>query len=194
MSGRPILIVPGWTNSGPEHWQSRWEREMPGCRRVQQRDWDHPDRGEWIAALDNAVRAAPAPPVLVAHSLGCLAVAWWAAAFPAPVHGALLVAPVDVEQADTPAELRSFGPVPIARLPFPSTVVASRSDPYAAFDRARAFAEAWGARLVDAGDAGHLNAASGHGPWPQGERLLRELLEVMGTGERGEEEACRGRS
>jgi predicted alpha/beta hydrolase family esterase len=125
----PVLIVPGYTNSGPEHWHSRWERALPNCSRVEQRDWEHPVRSEWEEALAAAIRAQSAPPVLVAHSLGCLTVAHWASGATAPVRAALLVAPPDVEQADTPAVLRDFAPVPLRQLSFPSILVASGTDP-----------------------------------------------------------------
>jgi len=178
----PVLIIPGWNDSGPGHWQTLWERANPGWTRVEQADWDHPDPAEWIATLDRAVKAAAAAPLLVAHSLGALAVAAWAAARPdARVAGALLVAPADVERADAPAELRPFAPVPMERLPFPSILVASRDDPHLAWSRAEALAAAWGARLHDAGLAGHLNADAGFGPWPGGERLLAELASESTT-------------
>jgi uncharacterized protein len=61
------------------------------------------------------------------------------------------------------------------RLPFPSVVVASTDDPYVSVARATEFAEAWGSRLTLIGDAGHINGASGHGPWPDGEAMLFEL-------------------
>jgi predicted alpha/beta hydrolase family esterase len=182
----PVLIVPGWTNSGPEHWQSRWERVHPEWRRVEQVDWDRPEPGPWLAALDAAIGEAHArtgrAPVLVGHSLGALLPALRAAAQPTvgvtarAVAGALLVAPPDVEQPDTPAALRAFGPVPLAPLPFPSVLAASRDDAYLSYARAEQLARAWGARLHDCGTAGHLNTASGHGPWPDGERLLAALL------------------
>lgn len=178
----PVLVVPGWTNSGPDHWQSRWLRAHPDWRRVEQRDWDLPDPAEWVAALDEAVREAGAaagrPPVLVGHSLGALLVPAWVASRPAGrAAAALLVAPADVERADTPAELRGFAPVPLDRLPFPSVLAASRDDPYVSWERAVDFAAAWGAELHDCGAAGHLNTAAGFGPWPEGERLLASLLE-----------------
>jgi predicted alpha/beta hydrolase family esterase len=174
----PVLIVPGWTGSGPAHWQTRWERANPAYRRVEQADWDAPDVAAWVAVLDGAVRAAPAPPVLVAHSLGCIAVAHWAAAgTPGRAAGALLVAPADVERPAAPAPIRCFAPIPRRPLPFPTVVVASRDDPYVAFDRAAALATAWGADLVDAGAAGHLNSDAGFGPWPAGEALLAGLLQ-----------------
>jgi uncharacterized protein len=173
----PILMVPGYTGSGPAHWQTLWEGDFPGAARVVQRSWTDPDPGAWTRALAEAVLAMAEPPVLVAHSLGCLTVARWAAEEPVVrVAAALLVAPPDVERGDTPPELRPFAPVPTKPLPFPCVIVASRDDPYASFERSAAFAESWGGRLVDAGMAGHINSAAGFGPWPEGERLLRELL------------------
>ena len=172
---QPILIIPGWMNSGPDHWQSRWE-SAHGYQRVQQQDWDSPVVADWVARLDEAIGASPMPPVLVAHSLGCIAVAHWAATHSSVrAAAAFLVAPADVEQADTPEPLRPFAPIPIQPLPFPTVVVASRDDPYATFDRAEVLARAWGAALVDAGMAGHLNTAAGLGPWPAGEALLHGL-------------------
>ena len=102
----PCLIVPGLGGSGPDHWQTRWETCLPHVARVVQRDWDRPDRDAWIEALVRAVREAPAPVVLVAHSLGCAVVAHAAARDPGiPVRAALLVAPADV---DSPAHAWSF--------------------------------------------------------------------------------------
>jgi predicted alpha/beta hydrolase family esterase len=178
----PVLVLPGWTSSGPEHWQSRWEHEHPGWRRVEQADWEHPEPVAWLATLDAAVaeaqRSTGRAPILVAHSLGALLVAAWVESRPAGVAaaGALLVAPPDVEHPDTPPELTPFAPMPRARLPFPSVLAASRDDPYLSWARAEVFAAAWGATLHDCGLAGHINAASGHGPWPEGERLLAALL------------------
>lgn len=174
----PVLIVPGWTGSGPDHWQSIWERSHTRFRRVEQRDWDAPECGEWVRTLDSAVREAAGPPLLVAHSLGCIAVAHWAARFDRPVAGALLVAPADVERPDAPEPIRGFAPVPLRPLPFPSILVASSDDPYLAPERARELARGWGSRLVEIGAAGHVNTAAGFGSWPEGLRLLAELSRV----------------
>lgn len=172
-----VLIVPGWNNSGPEHWQTLWERADPArFRRVEQRDWDTPLLEDWVRTLDAAIAEEPAPAIVVAHSLGCIAVAHWAARHPRPVAGALLVAPPDVERADMPAEVRGFAPVPRTPLPFRSLLVASDNDEWVTMDRAAHFARAWGSELVRAGAAGHINTAAGFGPWPQGERLLESLL------------------
>jgi predicted alpha/beta hydrolase family esterase len=172
----PVLIVPGWGDSGPQHWQTLWERANPGFRRVVQRDWQYPIRAEWVETLTREIRGTAQPAVVVAHSLGCIALAHCASGGALPLKGALLVAPPDVEDPDFPPVIEGFAPVPRARLPFPSVVVASRNDPFAAFERSRSLAEAWGSQFVDAGRGGHLNADAGFGPWPVGEALLAELL------------------
>ena len=177
---RPVFLVPGWKNSGPGHWQSLWESQLPDARRVEMPNWDFPRRAEWMEALDDALalhlRFDGPPPVLVGHSAGCLAIVHWAATHERPIHGALLVAPADVEREGAPEELQDFAPVPRQRLPFPSHVVATGDDPYLAADRARSFAQSWSARFTLLPRGGHLNAASGFGPWPRGEALLKELM------------------
>jgi predicted alpha/beta hydrolase family esterase len=172
----PVLTIPGLWNSGPQHWQTLWEARHPLFRRVQQRDFEQPDRSEWVANLEMAVTDCATPPVLAAHSLGCSLVAQWAEDCGGQgVLGAFLVAPSDVEHPDYPIEGRSFSYVPLTRLPFPSIVVASTNDVYVSVERARQFADAWGSRLVLIGDAGHINGASGHGPWPEGEAMLLDF-------------------
>ena len=173
-----VRIIPGLGGSGPAHWQSRWLQLRPECRRVEQRDWDDPDPDAWSAALDASVRAAPAPVVLVAHSLGCALVGHWVAAGGAVerVGGALLVAPCDTDTAGACGRIRRFAPMPALPLPFRSTVVASRNDPYASLDRARRFADDWGSAFIDAGAIGHINAASGLGDWLFGQVLLDTLI------------------
>ena len=170
-----VLLLPGLYDSGPEHWQSYWEREHPGYRRVEQRDWEAPDRREWVETLHRAITADSTPAVLVAHSLGCCLVAHWAAAHAGPVQGALLVAPSDVEAPGFPAGPTGFAPMPTVRLPFPSIVAASTDDEYITVPRAEHFAAAWGSRLEVVGPLGHLNSASGLGSWPEGFAFLREL-------------------
>jgi predicted alpha/beta hydrolase family esterase len=175
---RPILIIPGYGDSGPGHWQSLWEANLRYAKRVQMPNWFFPHRTDWVEALDTAIREASQsmPPVLVAHSLGCLAVAHWALHYQRPIHGALLVAPVDVERADALEAVKEFAPIPMFGLPFPSHVVASSNDPMASLDRSRALAEAWNSQFTEAGIAGHINTASGYGEWPRGEAFLQDLI------------------
>lgn len=174
-----VLLVAGLNNSGPGHWQSRWEESRPDCRRVALGLWDRPHRNTWVNQLNLAIRQAGRPVVLVAHSLGCLAVAWWAAlerpGSDGAVRGALLVAPPEVDRTPLDPRLRGFAPAPRAPLPFPALLVASRNDPYMAFAAARRLARDWGCELVDAGRAGHINAESGLSDWPFGQGLLDRL-------------------
>ena len=65
----PVLVLSGIGNSGPQHWQSLWQRRHPQWQRVNLGDWDSPVCDDWVRALDVAVRACPSPPMLVAHSL-----------------------------------------------------------------------------------------------------------------------------
>ena len=171
-----VITLPGLWNSGPQHWQTLWEQRYPAWTRIAHRDWNSPQCSEWVAELDAAIAASNSPPVLAAHSLSCTLVSHWAASGSAlRIAGAFLVAPSDVDAPSYPAEPVGFGPMPMARLPFPSIVVASSNDDYVSLARARAFAQAWGSKLVEIGPAGHINGASGYGPWPEGEQLLRDF-------------------
>lgn len=176
-----ILILPGWQNSGPEHWQSLWQQQNPAFRRVEQRDWETPKLDDWVNNITAEVERASGAVILVAHSLGCAAAVHWARtpmATAGKVKGALLVAAADVDREDMPAQIKDFAPMPLQQLPFLSTVVASSNDPYVSRQRVRAFADAWGSRLFDIGAARHINEPS-LGDWPEGKRLLRLLLESV---------------
>ena len=179
MNPSSIYLLPGWQNSGALHWQTVWEQTL-GYQRVQQHDWNHPKRGDWTARLQEVVVDAPEPVVLVAHSLGCILTAWWAAHSPdaAKVRGALLVAPGDVERPDLAAQIPGWSPIALQKLPFPAILVGSQNDPYCSAERARFLADRWGARWVDMGACGHINAESSLGDWPRGQVLLAELTKV----------------
>jgi predicted alpha/beta hydrolase family esterase len=176
-----VLTIPGLNNSGPGHWQTLWEARRGDCQRVDLGSWASPNRNAWVTRLDTAIREAEAPVVLAAHSLGCLAVAWWGAlqsqAYGWPVTGALLVAPPDCDRMETPETIGGFGPTPCAPLPFPSIVVASRDDPYIFFERAHSIAKNWGSKFMDAGHSGHINAESRLGDWAFGQSLLENLID-----------------
>ena len=180
-----LLIVPGLGDSGPTHWQSIWQRERADCERVELGMWDEPHRNVWVNQLNAAIRAAARPVVLVAHSLGCHAVAWWNA-LERPnsdvsdvgdkVLGALLVAPPAVEGRLADDRLASFAPLVRERLRFPSILAASRDDPFAEFGQSRKMARLWGSRFADAGWLGHINSESGVGDWPFGQHLVNRLV------------------
>lgn len=173
------LILPGIGDSDAAHWQSRWQNFNQNFFRVNQRSWSQPDRLEWVDALEQAVIRHGENVVLVAHSLGCLLVAHWVAQTRLKIKGALLVAPPDPE---TSPSAKIFGtlatgflPVPIQVFNFPSIVVASTNDPYSDFEFSKSIAKAWGSRLVNIGDEGHINTSSSLGNWQEGFDLYQQL-------------------
>ena len=173
-----LLIVPGWRDSAPGHWQSLWAASLPGAQRTVQDDWESPKREAWVAALAAQVLAAPGPVVIAAHSLGCITTVHLPPAAAARIQGALLVAPADPERRGV---LADFAPVPYQRLPYPNILVASTNDPYCPVRTAGAYARAWGSELVRLNNAGHINLESGHGPWPLGLALLQSLMADVPT-------------
>jgi predicted alpha/beta hydrolase family esterase len=169
MSTLTTLILPGVRGSGDAHWQSYWERAHPEYRRVHQRNWDQPDLVEWADTVAATARETGKELLLVAHSFGCLVAARVAAMLGKQVRGGLLVAPAD------PARFEAEHLIPQAGLAIPTVMVASSNDPWLALPRAHAMAATWGSRWINLGDAGHINADSGHGAWPEGWFLLEQL-------------------
>ena len=170
-----VVIVPGWRDSGPGHWQSLWAEGLDGAVRVEQDDWVSPRRESWVRAIGDLILAQDAPVVVAAHSLGCIATAHLQPEVTARIAGALLVAPADPERR---AALNDFAPVPYAKLPYRSVVVASSNDPFCPVRLAGAYARAWGSEFVRMQNAGHINVDSGHGDWPLGLALLQSLTET----------------
>lgn len=166
---RPVLLIPGIYNSGPTHWHSLWQARHPHVQRVEQSDWDHPDCRTWVQSLDAAVARAGEPPILVAHSLGCLVAAHWAAEASRPVHALLLVAVPDPEGPAFPADAHGFAPLPRALQPVgPRVMMTSTTDPYSTPEFSARCAQAWEAEHISLGALGHINADSGLADWPAG--------------------------
>ena len=167
-----LVIVPGWRDSGPGHWQTLWAEQIPGAVRVHQDDWITPVRTAWIASIGKTILEQPGPVVIAAHSLGCIATTHLPPEVAAKIQGALLVAPADPERRGI---LADFAPVPYQRLPCRSVLVASSNDPFCPVRTAGAYARAWGSEFVRLQDAGHINVEAGFGPWPLGLALLQSL-------------------
>ena len=168
-----ILIIAGWRDSPPGHWQSLWADQLPGAVRVLQDDWVAPSRKAWVASIARTVLAQTKRVVIAAHSLGCIATAHLPPEAAARIAGALLVAPADPERRGV---LADFAPVPYQNLPYPSIIVASNNDPYCPVRTAGAYARAWGSEFVRLQNAGHINLEAGFGPWPLGLALLQSLI------------------
>jgi len=171
-----LIIVPGWRDSPPGHWQSLWAQQWPGAVRVRQDDWEHPRRAAWVRSLTDSILAQEGPVVIAAHSLGCITTTHLPPAAVQRIQGALLVAPADPERRSV---LADFAPVPCQPLPYRSILVASSNDPYCPVRLAGAYARGWGSEFVRLPNAGHINLESGFGAWPLGWALLQSLFAVM---------------
>lgn len=167
-----FIIVPGWRDSGPGHWQSLWADRLDNAERLQQDDWVTPSRQAWVASLARTIALQASPVIIVAHSLGCITTAHLPAEAAARIQGALLVAPADPERR---AILSDFAPLPYQKLPYRSVLVASSNDPYCPVRLAGAYARAWVSEFVRVPDGGHINVESDHGEWPLGVVLLQSL-------------------
>jgi hypothetical protein len=165
------LIVPGLNSSGAAHWQTWFESQIPDAIRVIQGDWKRANLSEWSSRVRREISRRPGPILIAAHSFGALAAVQAAEDYRERIVGALLVAPADPEKFGVTHVL------PAGPLGFPATIVASSNDPWLRFDRATDLAIQWGADLVALGNAGHVNAEAGYGPWPLGLALLRQLEE-----------------
>ena len=175
-----ILILPGLGNVSEGHWQLRWADRMRTAAIVEQADWHEPDVDDWAATIDQACRLTTRPVVLVAHSLSVIALAHAGPRLPDNVRGAFLVAPPDIELSpEAPEATHAFRPILRDPLPFPSMLVASDNDPFCTVDRAVEFATCWGSDFHQAGEAGHINLDSGHGPWPEGLLMFTRLMQRL---------------
>lgn len=175
-----ILIVPGFKNSGPDHWHSRWEERIKSARRVEQDEWSKPVVEDWTARMAEEVNRSSKPVVIVAHSLGVATAVLAIPQFKHKVIGGFFVAPPDVANPKIrPKHLMTFGPYPRDPLPFPSIVVASQNDEFSSIEKAEDIAGAWGSMFVDAGERGHIDSAAGHGPWPEGSLTFAKFMQTL---------------
>lgn len=183
-----VLFVPGIGGSGAGHWQTIWQREIPHSHTVAQLDWNRPDLRTWLTVLERTIEGCRNPIILVAHSLGCALVAHWAlqssgkpAELPgAPVLGAMLVSPADVDRFAPELEaVRSFSPMPLQAFFIPSVVVASTDDPFVSAERAALFADRWGSELISMGPMGHIATEDGCGAWPRGRSILKDFADRL---------------
>jgi predicted alpha/beta hydrolase family esterase len=177
-----VLIVPGLRDYVPQHWQTLLASRLPQVRIVTPMGRDNLDCLRRVMAIEVQAAGIDGPIIVVAHSAGVIATLHWARLTRRPVRAALLAAPADFDQPmpkgnpSMPAlEAGGWLPVPRDKLPFRSIVAASRNDPLARYERIAAFARNWGSKLVDLGEVGHLDPASGYCNWPMADALIAEL-------------------
>ena len=169
------IIVPGVGGSEYDHWQSKLQRELMSCFRVQQHDWNLPILKDWIAQFIETINKTECPVQIVAHSFGCLTTVAALAQHPEilnKVKKVILVAPAN------PAR---FGEAGFARnsignyesyfheikINVPTEMIISENDPWSEFESAQKLAKAWKIKPRNLGRVGHINVASGFGHFPE---------------------------
>jgi len=171
----PILIAPGYGSSGPNHWQTLWQKENPEFIRIEQKEWFRPVAAEWVESIERQVAQTNGETIIVAHSLACIALTLWAQQTRLSIKGALLIAPADTESEEFRLTVNGFNRIPAEQLPFRSIVVSSSNDPFCRIERAEWLANRWGSRFINIGDKGHINADSNLGEWREGRIFLNEI-------------------
>jgi uncharacterized protein len=169
----PLLFIPGLNNSGPQHWQTLWQARRGDAFRLQPSSWNAPELSDWMSALERALEACSAPPILVGHSMGCLLSVYWASQHRSDrsIAGAFLVAPPNFKRREFPAP--SFTEMPESPMPYPAIVIASTNDPYCPIEVANELAVKWNTGFVSVGPRGHISTEPGNGDWQEGWNLLQ---------------------
>jgi len=170
-----VVIVYGYDGSDPEHWQRWLHRELLGRQRPvlfpELPEPLAPQKDVWVAALAQTLAAVQGAPItLVCHSLGC----WVADHLLAErgllgVHAALLVSPPSphliFEAVDSffppPRQRSAWAPIAARTL-----LVGSDNDDFTSVEEFEEIARTLGVRSQIIPAAGHINVASGYGPWP----------------------------
>lgn len=183
------LIVPGYRGSGPQHWQSWLESRIEDSHRVTGIDWDSPELLKWAEVLSAEIAKTTGKVRIVAHSFGCLASAVAIQDWKHKIAGVLFVAPATprrftlagpIQEGVPGNEINISASIPYQNLDTFGVLVASRDDPWMPFEEAQSWANSWGLATYDAGFSGHINEASGHGAWPDGEELLNAIFFATG--------------
>jgi predicted alpha/beta hydrolase family esterase len=170
------FIIPGLGGSGPEHWQTYFEKSGDNFRRIDQKDWDAPDMNEWTETIEKVLSGYdPESVVLVGHSLGCLTIASWASRYNKKVKAALLVAPPDTELLHKKFNITLFDRIATQKINFQTILVGSTNDQWASIERVEYYASKWGSKFINIGAAGHINDLSGFGEWKEGLEILYSL-------------------
>jgi len=171
------FTLPGLGGSDEIHWQSRFEKILPNCKRIEQQNWDSPDCETWIETVNNILNDYDlSKVVLICHSMGCITFSKWYQKYQRKVKGALLVAPPDLYSVPEEVGLGSFLPVPEQKIPFPTILVASENDRWSSFEASKQLAISWESEFIGIGKAGHINSDSGFGDWKEGQLILEDLI------------------
>ena len=169
------IIVPGVGGSDYDHWQSWLQRQMLSCSRVQQHDWNHPVLNLWVNNFVDTVTKAQQPIQVIAHSFGCLTSVAALNEHPElnkKIKKLILVAPANParfgEQGFARDSINDYSAYfHQLKLKVPCDMLISENDPWLNFEDAQQLAKAWNLRPHNLGQVGHINVASGFGPFPE---------------------------
>lgn len=170
-----FVLVPGLRDSDAHHWQSCWGRRFPDWRRISQRNWQDADIDAWVSAIRRELHCSQRPAILLGHSFGALASCRLVQTQRLNVAGILMVAPAE------PSFFELEAAVLPESLPTPTLMVVSQNDPLMPLERARFWAGRWQARLLDIGEAGHINTEAGFGEWDYGLAQLAAFADGLLT-------------
>lgn len=171
-----IYLLPGLYNSGPDHWQTHWQKEY-GFIRINQQEWNKPLCDDWLNTIEATLKGEDHTQViLIGHSTACCTIVKWAEKYKHIIKGVLLVAPSDTESPYYPDGPIGFAPMPSFHLPFPSIIITSTNDEVVSLERAKTFSASWGSKLIVVENGGHLGGDANLGLWPFGYGYLKKLM------------------
>ncbi|MBU1217718.1 alpha/beta hydrolase [bacterium] len=165
-----VLLLHGWGGSNSPHWQSWLAGELAkeyGCVSfLEFSNYDFPKLDVWKRELKEHLEEFK-PDIVVCHSLANIL--WFHLCNEgniSEVTKLFLVAPPSLKCKIE--ELKSFFPVTAPNNLYAKEVllVTSTNDPYLSEDEAKELQNALGVEMKVIQDGGHINAASGYGPWP----------------------------
>lgn len=182
------LIVPGVGGSEYDHWQSWLQRDLMQCSRVEQKDWNYPILKKWVAEFVQSIQKIDDDIEIVAHSFGCLTSLAALAQHPNLMHNIkklILVAPANPERFgeqgfahDSQNNYSAYFHT-LKKLQVPTVMLISENDPWLSFEDAQVLANSWEIKPINLGQVGHINVASGFGPFPEIKQYLSSGTSVQ---------------
>jgi uncharacterized protein len=174
MNESNIVIVPDHGGVDARHWLAHWRSNYPRVMRLAGHDTHELSCRKWVRGIDEAVAACGPHTTIVAHGLGCLAVAHWAQISTRPIDAAMLVSVSDPASERFPKNASGFRPVPRSVLPFRTLIVATETD--GDYRHALDRAHEWDASLVVVGRISHDTHPQARQTWDEGLNLLWNLV------------------
>jgi predicted alpha/beta hydrolase family esterase len=181
-----IVIIPGLREHVEDHWQTLLAATLTKVRIVPPLEHDKFSCAARVEAIQKVIGEIDGPIIVVAHSAGVVMFVHWAQKYQRPIKGALLATPPDLDKPlpegypnKETLQTNDWFPVPRVPLRFSTIVAASESDHLASFLSVAAMATDWHSKLVNIGDVGHLNPASGYGEWAEARKFINILEDIQ---------------